>query len=90
MSKSQELEEQSSAVRDNIHAFVCKLCFMEPDELGDADPLLSSQLMDSLRLMELVAHLQECYGIAVDATELTLENFDSVDMVCKFVRAKLP
>lgn len=90
MSRSRDIGEQSSEVRDNIHEFVCKLCFMESGDLDDADPLLSSQQMDSLGLMELVAHLEECYGIAIDATELTLENCDSVDMLCKFVSAKRP
>lgn len=46
--------------------------------------------MDSLRLMQLVARLEECYGISIDVSELTLENFDRVDTLCEFVRAKLP
>ena len=57
--------------------------------LGDADSFLEHHVLDSTGFLELVAHLEEAYGIKVADEEMMPENLDSVDAVAAFVGRKL-
>lgn len=54
---------------------------IEPDE-----DLLSSGIVDSHGVMQLVAFLKERYGIAVGEEQLTAENFQSIAAIDAFVQ----
>jgi acyl carrier protein len=53
----------------------------------DGDPLVA-QLLDSLAIEQLVAFLEERYGIRFEDQEVVAENFASVDAVTALVAAK--
>ncbi|HWQ57030.1 MAG TPA: acyl carrier protein [Bryobacteraceae bacterium] len=55
----------------------------------DDSSFIREGLIDSMGVMELVAHVQTAFGIAVDQHELTPENFDSVGRLASFIRRKL-
>ena len=59
-----------------------------PSELADDEELFSSSIIDSMNLIELVAFIEGEYGISIGPTELTLENFDSVQRMADFVARK--
>jgi acyl carrier protein len=50
--------------------------------------LLASDILDSLGIMELVAFLEEKHGIKVSDSDLTPENFQTVDSIVAFVDRK--
>jgi acyl carrier protein len=52
------------------------------------DNLLAKGIIDSHGVMELVAFLEEKYGIAVGDEDLTPENFESVTLIQEFVTRK--
>jgi acyl carrier protein len=52
------------------------------------DNLLAKGIIDSHGVMELVAFLEERYGIAVGDEDLTPENFESVTRIDQFVVRK--
>lgn len=62
--------------------------------LGDDDgfatdvSLLDSGIVDSTGVMEVVAFLEESFGIVVDDDELVAENLDSVERLAAFVARK--
>jgi acyl carrier protein len=56
--------------------------------LGDADSFLEYHVLDSTGFLELVAHLEETYGIKVEADEMLPENLDSLDNVVQFLARK--
>ena len=60
----------------------------DPERLGDATPLVTSGLIDSLSLTELVGHLESEYSIQVAAHEIGVTNFDSLQRIAELVRAK--
>ena len=76
-------------IRQFVRSFISECCLLDPAELDDDEPLLSSQVLDSLGLMQLVAELSSKYEIDIDAGELTLENSDSVSQICDLVQSKL-
>ncbi len=64
------------------------------DSLGDTteldanSELFSTGLLDSAEMMRLIAFLDEKTGIDIGMEDVTLENFDTVARIQKFVAAK--
>ena len=48
-------------------------------------PLFSGGLMDSMAVLELTAFVQRKTGVAFPASEVTLDNLDSVSRILAFV-----
>jgi acyl carrier protein len=47
--------------------------------------LVETGLLDSLALVELLAQLEETFGLSVSTDDLELENFRSMDSIARFV-----
>ena len=47
--------------------------------------LMESGLLDSLTLVELMASLEEKFGISISFDDIELDNFRSVDRIAEFV-----
>ena len=56
--------------------------------VADDDSLMDAGALDSLRLMELVTHLERQYGFSVAPDDLVPENFDSLDAIARFVSTR--
>jgi acyl carrier protein len=52
------------------------------------ESLLTSGIVDSHGVMELVAFLEQRYGVSIDDSDLTPENFDNVASIEAFVERK--
>lgn len=57
--------------------------------LADHDSFLDKGIIDSTGVLELVAFLDQRYGIHVQDQELVPENLDSIDNLARFVGGKL-
>jgi acyl carrier protein len=55
----------------------------------DSDHLLDNGIVDSMGVLELVEFLQQEFCLQVSDEELLPENFQSIQQVASFVRAKL-
>ena len=60
----------------------------DPERLGASTPLVTSGLLDSLSITELVGHLESEYGIEIAAHEIGVANFDSLELIGEFLRSK--
>ena len=58
------------------------------DDLQDDTPLLSSGIIDSIGILELVEFVQDEYGIAVEDADLVRDNFDSVNNLAAYLTSK--
>jgi acyl carrier protein len=58
--------------------------------LSNDTSLLKGGILDSLSLLRLVVFLEERFKLTVDETELLPENFDSVNTICAYLRAREP
>lgn len=54
----------------------------------DDDSLLASQLIDSLKIAELIVYLEDTYKVTFDNDDLTPDNLDSVDAIVGFLERK--
>jgi acyl carrier protein len=57
-------------------------------KFGDGDSFMEMHVLDSTGFLELVAHLEETYGIAVADDEMVPENLDSLDGLVALVARK--
>lgn len=69
-----------------IRAFISNSFFVE--DFADDDSFLQNGIVDSTGMLELVAFLEDTYGLKIEDTELVPENLDSVTNVCNFIQRK--
>ena len=50
------------------------------------DPLFSTGVIDSFGVLELIAFLEDTFGITIDTGRHELSEFDSVDKIVELVR----
>ncbi len=81
---------EAAAVRTQIRAFIeDEFLYLKPDlELADSDGLLALGVIDSLGFVELVEEVQSRYDVRVPDTEITVENFGSIDAIAAYVERK--
>ena len=73
-----------------IRSFIVDTFLLGDDDgFADTDSLIDGGIVDSTGVMEIVAFLEETYGIPIDDDELVADNLDSVERLTKFVDAKL-
>jgi acyl carrier protein len=56
--------------------------------LSDATSLLETGILHSLSMLSLAVFLRERFGVTVEDADLVPENFDSVDAICAYLRAR--
>ena len=57
--------------------------------LGDDASFLSTGIIDSTGVLELVSFIEEQYGISVEDEELIPDNLDSIQKLSDFVQRKM-
>ena len=77
-------------VASRIREFIRTEIMFEDDSsvLLDDTPLLG-RTMDSLGLTQLVAFLEEEFGIEIDGDDVTLDNFQTVAHIERLVESKI-
>jgi acyl carrier protein len=58
--------------------------------LSNDTSLLERGILDSLSLLRLVVFLEEQFNITVGEADLLPENFDNVNTICAYLRAREP
>ena len=58
------------------------------DELNEKTLLFSTGNLDSVSQLDLILFIESEAGITVDQLDVTLENFDSIEHILKFVSSK--
>jgi acyl carrier protein len=76
-------------MRETVRKFIHENFILdEEDHLRDEDSLLEKGVIDSTGVLELVAFIEEKYGITVEDEELIPENLDSIRSIAEFIRQK--
>jgi acyl carrier protein len=73
-------------VSSKIRSFISEVFFV--DAFSDEESFLRSGIVDSMGMAQLVAFLEEQFGIEIGDEELVPENLDSVARAAAFVRHK--
>lgn len=77
-------------MENTIRQFIVENFLAGKDDPGfkNDDSFMETRVIDSTGIMELLEFVEEEWGISVDDSELTPDNFDSVQKVAGFVQAK--
>lgn len=77
-------------MKEKIRDFITKnFLFGASDSgLADSDSFLEKGIIDSTGMLELVAFLEEGFGVRVEDEELVPENLDSIDRLADFITRK--
>jgi acyl carrier protein len=76
------VERTRAYVRENF-------LYMRPDwKLRDEDLLIGSGVIDSIGVVELIAFLEEAFGVTIPEDEITEQNLGSLQAIGRFVAAK--
>lgn len=66
-------------IRTALKGYLTRDILHDPDyPLGEDEPLISSGLIDSFSLVDIALWVESTYGVHIDDTELTADNFDTV------------
>ena len=78
------------SVRDELYEYINEnFLYLQPDlELTDEDRFLELGVIDSTGVVELVGEVEERYGITVEDSEITEDNFGSLAGLVRFVSGK--
>lgn len=78
-------------VRQQVREFVAQNFFYGGLglKLTDDLPLVERGGLDQTGVLEIALFLEETYGVRVDETDLTPENFDTIDNIARFVLLRL-
>ena len=73
-----------------VRAFVQEnFLYMLPDfVLGDDDRLLERGVVDSMGVVEMIAYVEETFGIEAAEEEISEANFGSLSAIARFVSEK--
>ena len=77
-----------SLTRQSIIQFLDDELGIAAADISDQTELLSSGLVDSLAVMDLVAFVSTTGRITVKRSEITLENFNTIPAILRFADAK--
>jgi acyl carrier protein len=51
--------------------------------------LIETGILDSLSIVTVVQQLQDAFGIDVQVADITLDNFDTLDLIARFVQERI-
>jgi methoxymalonate biosynthesis acyl carrier protein len=77
--------ESQDAVHEHLMGYFTSIT---GTEIGPDDDYFALGLIDSLRSLEIVVHVESTFGISVDVEDLDLDNFRTVSRVTGFVMRK--
>ena len=74
------------SVRGEVRRYIIESILLGTTaNLDDSASLLDAGILDSTGTMELVAFLETQFGVAVSDEDISSDNFDSIDRICRFV-----
>lgn len=79
------------SIETQIRRYILENFLFTDDEnaLRDDTSFLEEGIVDSTGVLELVMFVEETFGIEVADEEIVPENFDSVNQLARYVRAKI-
>ena len=77
-------------VRSKLRTYITEnFLYMRRDlQLGDDDSLLRKGVIDSLGVMEVLGFVEETFGLHVEVSDITEENFGTLNAIARYVAGR--
>ena len=83
-------ESSVAGVKESIRAFILEYAAGRGlTELKDDEPLLKTNIIDSLGSFRLIAFLEETFPLTIEDTDMDPDNFQTLNDIESFVARKL-
>lgn len=83
------MSESISDIKQRVRAFMISNFYVpNPDQLGDQASLLDQGVIDSTGVLEVIAFIEENFGVTVEEDEMLPDNLDSIERIAAFVARK--
>lgn len=81
----------NTSIKDQVRVFIREnyLFGDESVELADDASLIENDIIDSTGVLELVAFVEEHFGVRMDDAEIVPANLDSVDRIVAYLDSKM-
>lgn len=73
---------------EDFRRFLIDELGVEDDNLAGNTPLFSSGVIDSFSLVTLMTFIENSGEVSILPSDVTLENFDSIDRITQFISQK--
>lgn len=73
---------------EDFRRFLVDELGVEDDNLAGETPLFSSGVIDSFSLVTLMTFIETSGEVSILPSDVTLENFDSIDRITQFISTK--
>jgi acyl carrier protein/D-alanine--poly(phosphoribitol) ligase subunit 2 len=70
---------------EKIKAFVCEEAGVSPEDISSETALFTDGFIDSFTMASLIGLIEEISGISVAPSDVTLENFDTITGMLRFI-----
>lgn len=77
-----------SIKEEDIQRFLTDELNLNASDAGKECMLFSTGILDSFSMIDLISFLEKKSGIRIRPTELTLENFDSIERMLNFLESR--
>lgn len=74
-------------VHAEIRSFINDNYLFEDDEAAVpmAESLFGAGRLDSANMVDIVLHLERTYGVSIPSTDITPDNFDTIDRMAGYI-----
>jgi acyl carrier protein len=79
--------ERKMAMEEKIRQYLATL-IDRFDLLGNDDELITTMFLDSIQALQLVSFVEKEFGIQVEAEEIDIDNFHTVNALANLIRRK--
>ena len=59
-------------------------------DVNSNDLLWTDKILDSITIVELIVEIEANYDIEIPMNEVVIENFETVDLIVKYIESKIP
>ena len=82
------MTDEADAIAASLREFICAELAYEPEEVGDDTALFSTGMVDSFTFVGMVALIESRLDRDLDPRAITVENFDSIARIVRFLRTQ--
>ncbi len=75
-------------IRDTVRQFIAEELASGTVEITDDTPLIEQEIMDSTGILTVIGFLEDEYDIFIDADDVSVEQFRTVNAIAELVLAK--
>jgi acyl carrier protein len=79
----------TNAITSEIEKYIAAQILKQPNRrIAVEEPLISSGLIDSFRLMDLALFVEDTFGVRIEDTELNANTFDNLAQLTSLIESR--